>query len=62
MSRIIVMIKKSIGNEMVGETSITTKEYDSNTPIGQVYKEMTELGNWDIVIPLFQIHCGGAEK
>ena len=56
MSNIIVIIKKSQGNEMVGETSTTAKEYDSNTPIGQVYKEMSELGNWDIVMPLYQIH------
>ena len=56
MSIIIVSIKNSQGNEMVGETSTTTKEYDSNTPIGQVFKEMSELGNWDIIVPLHQIH------
>jgi hypothetical protein len=56
MITIIVTIKRTQGNGEVGMCSTTAKEYDSNTPIGQVYKEMADLGNWDISIPLNQIH------
>jgi hypothetical protein len=54
MPRIIVTVKKSAGNDMVGDCWTTTKIFDWNTPIGQVYETMKKLGGWDIVIPLEQ--------
>jgi len=54
MPRIIVTVKKSAGNDTVGDCWTTTKIFAYNTPIGEVYKTMKNLGGWDIIIPLEQ--------
>lgn len=54
MNNIVVIIKKTEGNEEVGHTQTIVKSFDRELRLWQVYEQMKALGNHDIVIPYCQ--------
>ncbi len=55
MKELVVLTKHSAGNDTVGDIQTIVRTFTRDTPLGQVYDEMKELGSWDIVIPYNQV-------
>lgn len=62
MSDIVVLTKKSAGNDTVGDIHTVVRTFDREMRLWQVYETMKELGSWDIIIPRSQDNNNKKEK